>query len=156
MTDAATSTAPRRKRGATPAPWRAVFRVAAAAFVLVSMMILCARGVGVLPPLGPLVDPATGVWGMPAVAELPRSGEVSIRGTRAPVTVLYDDRAVPHIFAESEADAWRALGYVVARDRLFQLEMGTLAASGRLTEVGGPRLLAADREMRELGMPRAA
>ena len=124
--------------------------------VLVVMMVLCARGIGVLPPLGPLVDPATGVWGMPAVAELPRTAEVTVPGTRAPVTVLYDDRGVPHIFAESEADSWRALGYVVARDRLFQLEMGTLAASGRLTEVGGRRLLAADREMRQLGLPRAA
>jgi penicillin amidase len=45
---------------------------------------------------------------------------------------------------------------VVARDRLFQLEMGTLAATGRLTEIGGRALLAADRETRGLGMPRAA
>ena len=41
-----------------------------------------------------------------------------------PVTVLYDDRGVPHIFAATEVDAYRALGYVVARDRLFQLELG--------------------------------
>lgn len=139
-----------------PSPARRRARLAAAAVVLLVMVVLCARGVGVLPPLGPLVDPAAGVWAMPAVAELPRTSEVAVPGTRAPVTVLYDDRAVPHIFAGSEPDAWRALGYVVARDRLFQLEMGTLAASGRLTEVGGRRLLGADREMRGLGMPRAA
>ena len=35
--------------------------------------------------------------------------------------VVYDERAVPHIFARTEDDAYRALGYVVARDRLFQL-----------------------------------
>ncbi|MFL5562598.1 MAG: penicillin acylase family protein [Gemmatimonadaceae bacterium] len=135
---------------------RTTLRAAAGGFVLVVMLVLCARGVGPVPPLGPLVDPSTGIWAMPAVAELPRTSEVTVPGTRAPVTVLYDDRAVPHIFAESEADAYRALGYVVARDRLFQLEMGTLAASGRLTEIGGRALLGADREMRELGMPRAA
>lgn len=135
---------------------RGAVRLAVASVTLMVMIILCGRGIGLVPPLGPLIDPATGVWGMPAVAELPRTDEVAIPGTRAPVTVLYDDRSVPHIFAESEADAWRALGYVVARDRLFQLEMGTLAASGRLTEIGGRRLLAADRETRQLGMPRAA
>ena len=135
---------------------RGMFRTTAAAVVLASMLWLCGRGLGPVPPLGPLLDPTTGVWGMPAVAELPTSAEVTVPGTRAPVTVLYDDRAVPHIFAESEADAYRALGYVVARDRLFQLEMQTLAASGRLTEVGGRRLLDLDRETRQLGMARAA
>ncbi len=139
-----------------PARGRATARVAAAALVLIAMIWLCGRGVGLVPPLGALVDPATGVWALPAVADLPRSSEATVPGTRAPVTVLYDDRAVPHIFAETEADAYRALGYVVARDRLFQLEAQTLAASGRLTEIGGRRLLDADRETRELGMPRAA
>ena len=69
---------------------------------------------------------------------------------------MYDERAVPHIFARSEEDAYRALGYVVARDRLFQLYLQTLAASGRLTEIGGAQALALDREMRHLGLPRAA
>jgi penicillin amidase len=70
--------------------------------------------------------------------------------------VLYDDRAVPHIFAGTEHDAYRALGYVTARDRLFQLYLQTMAASGRLTEIAGARALALDREMRGLGLPRSA
>ena len=70
------------------------------------------------------------------------------------VRVIYDDRAVPHIFANSEEDAYRALGYVVARDRLFQMYLQTFAASGRLTEIAGARTLALDREMRGLGLPR--
>jgi penicillin amidase len=72
------------------------------------------------------------------------------------VNVVYDDRAVPHIFAANEEDAYRALGYVVARDRLFQLYLQTLAATGRLTEIAGPRALALDRETRGLGLPRSA
>ena len=72
------------------------------------------------------------------------------------VSVVYDDRAVPHIFARNEDDAYRALGYVVARDRLFQLYVQTLAASGRLTELGGAAALGLDREMRHLGLPRSA
>ncbi|MEP6732599.1 MAG: penicillin acylase family protein [bacterium] len=74
----------------------------------------------------------------------------------APVNVVYDDRAVPHIFAANEEDAYRALGYVVARDRLFQMYLQTMAATGRLTEIAGARVLALDREMRGLGLPRAA
>ena len=144
---AATAPVPRR---------RGVARTLAAALVLGAMVWLCGRGLGPVPPLGALLDPTIGVWGMPAVAELPASAEATVPGMHAAVTVLYDDRAVPHIFAESEADAYRALGYVVARDRLFQLQMQTLAASGRLTEVGGARLLDLDRETRQLGMPRAA
>ncbi|HEX2780122.1 MAG TPA: penicillin acylase family protein [Gemmatimonadaceae bacterium] len=131
-------------------------RTVAAALLLGAMVWLCGRGAGPVPPLGELLDPTNGVWGMPGAAELPHDAEVTVPGTRAAVTVLYDDRAVPHIFADNEPDAWRALGYVVARDRLFQLEMQTRAASGRLTEVAGARLLDADREMRELGLPRAA
>ncbi|HEX8850696.1 MAG TPA: penicillin acylase family protein [Gemmatimonadaceae bacterium] len=144
--------------GAVPptARRRGVARTIAAAIVLGAMLWLCGRGLGPVPPLGALLDPTMGVWGMPAAAELPPSAEATVPGMRAAVTVLYDDRAVPHIFAENEADAYRALGYVVARDRLFQLEMQTLAASGRLTEVGGARVLDLDRETRQLGMPRAA
>ena len=74
----------------------------------------------------------------------------------ATVRVEYDDRAVPHIFAANEEDAYRALGYVVARDRLFQLYLQTLVATGRLTEIAGARALPLDRETRALGLPRSA
>lgn len=115
-----------------------------------------ARPIGPAPALGPFLDPANGVWAVAASAELPRSAAARIPGLGAPVRVVYDDRAVPHIFAASELDVARALGYVVARDRLFQMELQTLAASGRLTEIAGARALPLDREMRELGLPRVA
>jgi penicillin amidase len=70
--------------------------------------------------------------------------------------VRYDRRGVPHVFAQSELDAYRALGYVVARDRLFQLDVQTRAASGRLAELVGARALAIDSEPRLLGLPAAA
>ena len=66
--------------------------------------------------------------------------------------VLFDDRGVPHIFASTEDDAYRALGYVMARDRLFQMELQTRAAEGRLTEWVGPRALETDRRTRHLGL----
>src|SRR4051812_48851260 len=93
---------------------------------------------------------------MARTSELPASADGRIPGLGADVRVVYDDRAVPHIFATTTDDAWRALGYVVARDRLFQMYLQTMAASGRLTEVGGARVIGLDREMRGLGIPQAA
>ncbi len=77
-------------------------------------------------------------------------------GLDAEVTVRYDQRGVPHLFATTTLDAMRALGYVVARDRIFQLELQSRAGEGTLTELVGAVALPADRETRRLGMPRAA
>lgn len=140
----------------SPGAPTSIWRLAAGLLLLAAMLWLCAIGAGPVPPLGALLDPATGVWSMPSAAELPRSAEARVPGLSAPVSVIYDDRMVPHVFAARVDDAYRALGFVVARDRLFQLEMQTLAASGRLTEVAGLRALPHDREMRTLGLPRAA
>ena len=76
--------------GATPptARRRGLARTLAAAIVLGAMLWLCGRGLGPVPPLGALLDPTTGVWGMPAVAELPASAEATVPGMRAAVTVL--------------------------------------------------------------------
>ena len=84
------------------------------------------------------------------------SANASVVKLHGDVKVVYDDRGVPHIFAATEEDAYRALGYVVARDRLFQLYLQTLAATGRLTEIAGARALPLDRETRGLGLPRSA
>jgi penicillin amidase len=145
-----------RSAPAAPIARGMIWRVPLAAVVLVGTIWVSGVGVGPVPPLGPLLDPMTGVWSMPSAAELPRAVEAEVPGLAAPVSILYDDRAVPHVFATRELDAYRALGFVVARDRLFQLEIQTLAGSGRLTELAGPPALGLDREMRRLGLPRAA
>jgi penicillin amidase len=111
---------------------------------------------GPAPRLGPLADPVHGIWSVAASADPPASARVRIPGLVAPVQVAFDDRAVPHIFARNELDALRALGYVVARDRLFQLELQWRAGAGRLTELVGAAALPVDRESRGLGLPDAA
>lgn len=80
----------------------------------------------------------------------------AIAGLQAGTQVEYDDRGVPHIFANNVPDAYRALGYVVARDRLFQLELSSRAGGGTLTELVGERALPVDRNTRALGMPFSA
>ena len=87
---------------------------------------------------------------------MPATALGRVPGMGDDVRVIYDDRAVPHIFASTESDAYRALGYVVARDRRLQMYLQTMAASGRLTEIAGPRALPLDREMRSLGLPATA
>jgi len=69
-------------------------------------------------------------------------------GPQQPVEILVDDRGIPHIFGASEADLAYGLGFMHARDRLFQLQLFKHAALGRLTELFGEELLEADRELR--------
>ena len=133
-----------------------IVRALAGAVVLAAALRLGARGAGPLPPLGPLLDPVHGAWAAATHATLAPRAAVPMSGLSGAVDVRYDTRGVPHIFATTELDAYRALGYVVARDRLFQLDLQTHAASGRLTEWVGRRALALDRQTRDLGMPRAA
>ena len=131
-------------------------RLTLAALTLAAALWLGSRGAGPLPPLGPFLDPAHGAWAGARAAVLPSEARARVPGLGAAVEVRYDHRGVPHIFAATEEDAYRALGYVVARDRLFQLELQAYASAGRLTELVGAAALDADREMRRLGLPRAA
>ncbi|MBX9913363.1 MAG: penicillin acylase family protein [Pseudomonadaceae bacterium] len=81
-----------------------------------------------------------------------RSGEVQLSNLQAPVSVRYDERGVPHIQAQNEADLYRALGYVHAQDRLFQMEMMRRLSRGELSAVLGPKLIDTDRLFRTLGI----
>ena len=79
-----------------------------------------------------------------------RSGSLALKELQEPVTVRYDERGVPHLRAENEPDLYRALGYVHAQDRLFQMELMRRLASGQLAEVLGPKLLETDKLFRTL------
>jgi len=131
-------------------------RLAGAAVIFGAALFVGARRIGPAPALGAFIEPAHGIWSLARSASLPREATSAVGKLGARVDVTYDDRAVPHIFATTEEDAYRALGFVVARDRLFQLYVQTMAATGRLSEIAGPRALPLDREMRGLGLPRSA
>ena len=138
------------------ARWRAVgVRVGVPALVLAVLMYAGFRRVWLLPPLGPLLDPVHGVWAVGLQPDIPE-GPVTIPGTADTVDVVFDRRGVPHIFATTVEDAARALGYVHAFHRLFQMELQTRATAGRLTEWLGGDVLRLDREQRRLGLPWAA
>jgi penicillin amidase len=85
-----------------------------------------------------------------------RRGVVEIEGLTAPVEVRFDRAGVPHVTSVLEDDAWRALGWLHASDRLFQMELRRRAAAGRLSEVFGSALLAMDQDARTWGHVRHA
>nr|WP_294523577.1 penicillin acylase family protein [uncultured Rhodopila sp.] len=107
--------------------------------------LLAALGVLVL-LLAALV--AGAVW-----LTIPGTGRTTrIPGLAAPVDIAFDADMVPRIRAGSEQDAAAALGFVHARDRMFQMELMRRAASGRLSEIAGTVTLPIDRLMRTLGL----
>ncbi len=86
----------------------------------------------------------------------PRSQQARIPGLTGPVDIGFDSDGIPRIRAARAIDAAAALGFVHARDRLFQMELMRRYASGRLSEIAGPATLRLDREMRTLGLRRRA
>jgi penicillin amidase len=83
-------------------------------------------------------------------------GEVSVTGLQEEVDIHFDNYGVPHIYAQNEIDAYRALGYVHAQERLFQLEMMRRVGSGTLAELLGPDVLEIDQFFHTLGIPKHA
>ncbi len=75
-------------------------------------------------------------------------GELAVPGLKAPVEVIRDEWGVPHIYAENDDDLFFAQGYVMAQDRLWQMEMWRRWREGRLAEVFGPEALDYDRRTR--------
>ncbi|HEX4096378.1 MAG TPA: penicillin acylase family protein, partial [Caulobacteraceae bacterium] len=86
----------------------------------------------------------------------PRQQQARIQGLSGPVDIGFDSDGIPRIHAASELDAAAAMGFVHARDRLFQMDLMRRAASGRLSEIAGPVTLNYDRTMRTLGLRRRA
>ncbi|WP_052711859.1 penicillin acylase family protein [Elstera litoralis] len=80
------------------------------------------------------------------------TGRVAVAGLQHEVGIYRDDDGVPHIFARTAADGYRALGFVHAQDRLFQMDLMRRLASGRLAEAIGALGTENDRFMRTLGL----
>lgn len=106
---------------------------------------------GAIPAFGPLLSPFVGFWQNAETGQLVDE-KIELNGTQAPVTVIFDDLAIPHVFAQNDRDAYFAQGYLTARDRLWQMEFQTHAAAGRVSEIVGDRALELDRYNRRLGM----
>ena len=105
-----------------------------------------------------LVFLAFDVWFYRAVrASLPQyDGTIAVSGLKQPVQVIRDAQGVPTIRAATLDDLFFAQGYVVAQERLWQMDMIRRFASGDLAAILGPDLVAVDREQRILGLRQVA
>src|SRR5215470_5640860 len=83
-------------------------------------------------------------------------GTIAVHGLSAPIDIIRDADAIPHIFAANKADALFGLGYVHAQDRLWQMELQRRIGHGRLSEVLGAAAVPQDRFLRTVGFGRAA
>jgi penicillin amidase len=111
-----------------------------------------------IPPLGKFLSPHQGFWQNAEPADHDFSEDVTLQGIKGKADVYFDERLVPHVFAENDEDLYFIQGYLHAKFRLWQMEFQTLAASGRLSEIlgGDARLIRYDRETRRMGMVFAA
>lgn len=111
---------------------------------------------GSMPVLGSFLSPQEGFWQNAEPVLDSYGGHLQLPGIRDPVQVWFDQRMVPHLFAQNDHDLYYAQGYLTARFRLWQMETQVRAAAGRLSEILGPKLVAYDRLQRRKGMVEAA
>ncbi|MGZ8536525.1 MAG: penicillin acylase family protein, partial [Flavitalea sp.] len=130
------------------------------AIVTLTLVIILSIPLGTIPPLGSFLSPQHGFWLNAEPVNKNFSGNLQFPNLKGKTQVYFDERMVPHIFAEQEADAHFVQGYLHAKFRLWQMEFQTHAAAGRLSEILGvgadSAILNNDRNMRRLGMVFAA
>src|SRR3989339_2111589 len=84
------------------------------------------------------------------------TGNIEINGLQSTVEVRSDHYGVPHIFANSDADLFFAQGYIIARERLFQMEITRLAGRGELSSLFGEKTIDKDKLLKTIGIHRLA
>lgn len=105
-------------------------------------------------PMGKFLNPFSGFWHNDTGGDEILSSR-TLTGLKNSVIVQWDDRRVPHVFAQNDHDLYFTQGYLTARDRLWQMDFITRAAAGRIAEVV-PGSLEYDRYRRRVGMIYAA
>jgi len=102
-----------------------------------------------------VVAAMTILW-LARVPEPNYDGRIMLPGLSAPVSVRFGPHAVPTIEAATVDDLLFAQGYVIAAERLWQMDLLRRLATGRLAEVFGMPAVPLDRYYRTIGLPRAA
>src|SRR5690349_21644534 len=133
-TATAAPTLTRRRRSAWSVVWRGLL-------VLLLILIVAVAALAIFMVRRPLAT---------------TSGTLQLAGLSAPVTVTRDHSGIPHISGATALDVYRAQGYVMAQDRLFEMDLFRLAGSGRLSERLSASLVDTDRFFRTLGLRRVA
>ncbi len=121
--------------------------------IITAALVVILNSTLVLPaPLGKLLSPQNGLWQNAESVDHDYSEDLSFPQLKGKVNVYFDERLVPHVFAEQDNDAYFVQGYLHAKFRLWQMEFQTHAAAGRLSEIVGNKAIDFDRDKRRLGM----
>ncbi len=127
------------------------------AIATTGLIVLFDRPFGPLPmPLGKFISPQHGFWQNAEPAASQFNDELSFPYLKGKAEVYFDERLVPHVFAEHDEDLYFIQGYLHAKFRLFQMDLQTKAAAGRASEIAGNKAINYDKEQRRLGMVYAA
>lgn len=136
---------------------RIVFFIISAVITLALVFALNKKW-GSIPPLGKFLSPQQGFWQNAESVDGNRNQNLSFKNLKGKVSVYLDERLVPHVFAQYNEDAYFVQGYLHAKYRLWQMELQTYAAAGRISEHLGndPKFINFDRQQRRSGMVWAA
>ncbi|MDZ4795528.1 MAG: penicillin acylase family protein [Bacteroidota bacterium] len=130
---------------------------AISAVVTAGLVFALNRPLGPLPmPAGKFLSPQHGFWQNAEASSVSFDADLSFPNLKGKAEVYFDERLVPHVFAENDEDLYFIQGYLHAKFRLFQMDLQTKAAEGRASEIAGKKAINFDREQRRLGMMYAA
>lgn len=95
-------------------------------------------------------------WGLVALKAPRYEGEIRSEKLTAKATVIRDSVGIPHIVGEDAKSAYFALGFTMAQDRIFQMELQRRIGKGELTEIFGEKLIPSDQFLRSLLLKQSA
>lgn len=78
------------------------------------------------------------------------SEDITLQNMKYPVEVFRDTYGTPHIYAHTEEDLYRSVGYIMAQDRMWQMDMLRRVTLGRLAEILGDNYVKTDLLMRSM------
>lgn len=129
-------------------------KVRASICVIIPILLVFALNTkfGNIPPVLKFLNPFTGFWQNAEHNTVSKKHKIILKGTQQPIDIAFDDRMIPHIFAQNDHDVYFAQGYVTAMHRLWQMDFQTRFAAGRISEVVGKKALEIDKYQRRMGM----
>ena len=128
------------------------------AFITLVLIFCLNKKWGSIPPLGKFLSPQHGFWQNADASDEDFNADLKFPNLKGAVHVYFDAQLIPHVFADNDEDLYFVQGWLHAKFRLFQMDIQTMDAAGRLTEIVGndPNVIRHDRETRRSGMVWAA
>lgn len=129
-------------------------KIKAVTFIIIPFLLgfIFSKKIGDVPPLLKFLDPFNGFWQNAESAVVSKNKKVKLKNAHDKIEILFDDKMVPHIFAQNDHDVYYAQGYVTAMHRLWQMDFQTRFAAGRISEIVGAKAIEVDRYQRRMGM----